>query len=78
MREPETDESSLAERFELQDLINSLSQDLKDLRAGKITVRDANARAVLAKQILRGVHYVVTAQKFLEGRALPAPAKEPK
>lgn len=62
---------SLADKFDLSDLINGLVGDLKDLRANKISVRDANARAVLAKQILRGVHYVVVAQKFLEGRALP-------
>lgn len=64
---------SLAERFDLSDLIAGLAADLKDLRAGKISVRDAQARAVLAKQILRGVHYVVVAQKYLEGRALPSP-----
>lgn len=65
--------TSLADRFSLDDLIVGLAGDLKALREGKISVRDAQARAVLAKQILRGVHYVVMAQKFIEGRALPAP-----
>jgi hypothetical protein len=71
--EPQT----LAERFDLQDLIAGLVGDLRDLRAGKISNRDAQARALLAKQILRGVHYVVQAQKFIEGKAkvLPAPAR---
>jgi hypothetical protein len=64
---------SLSDKFDLSDLITGLVGDLKALRAGSITVRDAQARAVLAKQILRGVHYVVIAQKFLEGRALPKP-----
>lgn len=64
---------SLAERLNLSDLIAGLVDDLRELRAGKISVRDAHARAELARQILRGVHYVVVAQKFLEGRALPPP-----
>lgn len=63
----------LTERFDLSDLINGLVSDLRALRGGTITVREAHARAELARQILRGVHYVVTAQKFLEGRALPMP-----
>jgi len=69
--------SNIADRFDLQTLIEGLAQDLKDLRAGKISVRDAHARAALGKQILRGVHYVVVAQKFLEGRALPSPSETP-
>ncbi|MGE0155316.1 MAG: hypothetical protein AB7R90_22065 [Reyranellaceae bacterium] len=36
-------------------------------------MRDAQARAVLAKQILRGVHYAVTAAKFIEQQARLAP-----
>lgn len=75
-----TEQQTLAERLDLADLISGLIQDLRDLRAGKISVRDAQARAVLAKQILRGVHYVVTAQKFIEqqAKALEGPATEPK
>lgn len=64
--------SSLAEQFDLRSFVGGLVSDLKELRAGKISVRDAHARAELARQVLRGVHYVVTAQKFLEARALPA------
>lgn len=63
----------LTERLDLSGLIAGLVVDLRELRAGKISVREAHARAELARQILRGVHYVVAAQKFLEGRALPAP-----
>ena len=65
--------NTLAEQFDLPGLIVGLVADLKDLRAGKISTRDAQARALLAKHILRGVYYLVQAQKFLEGRALPAP-----
>lgn len=63
----------LSESLNLQNLIGGLIGDLNDLRAGKISVRDAHARAELARQILRGVHYVVQAQKFLSGQALPPP-----
>lgn len=58
-------DSPLADRFRLDDLIDGLADDLKKLRNGEISNRDANARAALAKQILRGVHYIVTAQKVL-------------
>jgi hypothetical protein len=68
--------SSLTDQFDLRSFVGGLVSDLKELRAGKISARDAHARAELARQVLRGVHYVVTAQKFLEARALPANKKE--
>jgi len=67
---------SLNDRFDLESLIRALVQDLNELRAGKINIRDAHARAVLAKEILRGVHYAVVAQRYFEERALPAPGTE--
>lgn len=69
---------SLAESLNLSTLITDLAGDLKALREGRISVRDAQARAELARQILRGVHYVVTAQKFIESQAmsLPVPPKK--
>lgn len=69
-------DAPLSESLNLQGLISGLLGDLRDLREGKISNRDAHARAELARQILRGVHYVVQAQKFLSGQALPAPKKE--
>jgi hypothetical protein len=62
-------------RFDLLTFTDGLIGDLQALRRGKISVRDARARAELARQVLRAVHYVVTAQKFLESNAqvLPAP-----
>jgi len=69
---------SLAERLDLGTFIGGLVTDLKMLREGKISVRDAHARAELARQVLRGVHYVVNAQKYLEGRALPTQPSEEK
>ena len=64
----------LSARFKLDELIDGLADDLRALRSGKISVREANARAALAKQILRGVHYVVVAQKYLSEQAKLAPA----
>lgn len=69
----DSDTATLSDRLDLATLIAGLIGDLKDLRAGKISNRDAHARAELARQVLRGVHYVVTAQKYLDGRALPPP-----
>lgn len=69
----ESDTQTLSDRLDLGTLIAGLLGDLKDLRAGKISIREAHARAELARQVLRGVHYVVTAQKYLDGRALPPP-----
>ena len=71
--------STLAEGLNLQTFIAGLVNDLDELRAGKISTRDAQARALLAKQVLRGVHYVVQARKFLEmeARRLPDPGFRP-
>lgn len=63
------EEGPLTQRFNLMSFTDDLIADLAALRAGQITVREARARADLAKQVLRAVHYVVTAQKFIEGRA---------
>jgi hypothetical protein len=46
-----------------------LIQDLKDLRAGKITPRDAKARAILAHEVLRSVHLQFEGMKYLAGAA---------
>lgn len=61
----------LTQQFDLLAFTNSLIQDLKDLREGKISVRDAQARALIAKHVLRSIHYVVMAQKFIEQKAIP-------
>jgi hypothetical protein len=65
----------LSQRFDLMDFTDALIVDLEMLRAGKISVREAQARALLAKQVLRSIHYVVQAQKFLSehARELPSP-----
>lgn len=70
-----TEAQSMAEALNLGELIAGLIGDLKDLRTGRISVREAHARAELARQVLRGVHYVVTAQKFIEGQAKQLPPR---
>ena len=61
----------LTERFNLVDFTDSLITDLHMLRGGKISIRDALARAEIAKQVLRSVGYVVMAQKYLSDAAKP-------
>jgi hypothetical protein len=63
----------MTERFNLMKFTDSLILDLEMLRAGKISPRDASVRADLAKQVLRAVGLVVTAQKFLESNAKELP-----
>jgi hypothetical protein len=71
---PEPIPGSAAERFNLALFVDRLIIDLELLRAGRISIREAKARSELAKQVLRGVHYIVTAQKFLEGQATQLPS----
>jgi hypothetical protein len=61
----------LTERFNLVDFTDSLIADLQALRAGQISIRDAMARAEIAKQVLRSVGFVVSAQKYLSDNAKP-------
>lgn len=67
---------SLARRFDLMKFTDDLAADLRALRAGTISVQDARVRADLARQVLRSIGFVITAQKMLEGKALPAPADD--
>jgi type III secretory pathway component EscV len=62
---------ALSERFSLDGLIMGIINDLDDLRNGKISVKDAQARAELAKQAMNGVRLVINAQKFIENQAIP-------
>jgi len=55
----------LTDRFNLMDFTDSLIEDLKLLRQGDISVHEAHARANLAKQVLKSVHYTIVAQKFM-------------
>ena len=72
------DEGPLSKRFHLTTFTDELIRDLDQLRAGKISIRDAAVRADLAKQVLRAVQLIVTAQKYLDGQVIPiAPPAAP-
>lgn len=71
------DHAPLTERFNLMDFTDKLIDDLNLLRDGKISVHEAHARANLAKQILKAVHYTIVAQKFMIEQAT-AVTKAPK
>lgn len=73
------DEGPVSKRFHLTAFTDELIHDLDLLRKGKISIRDASVRAELAKQVLRAVGLIVTAQKYLEGQAVRlAPPPEEK
>ena len=59
----------VSDELSLKDTIIGLSQDLKDLRDGKISPADAHARAAVAKQIWNGARIYLQAIKTLEAQA---------
>lgn len=65
----EDSDTTLTARFDLMRFTENLIEDLQQLRDGKISVRDAQARALLAKHVLRAVHYVVLSRRFLGEQA---------
>ncbi len=62
----------VSERLDLDNVIKGLCTDLELLRAGKISVSDAIARSLLAKQIFNGVRIYLSATKLLAGTASTA------
>lgn len=67
-----------SETLGLVDVIKGLATDLEQLRAGDISVQDAIARSMLAKQIFNGVRIYLNGTKLLSDRArvLPPATKE--
>lgn len=63
----------VAEDLSLKKIVDGLSRDLDELRAGKISVNDAIARSMLAKQIFNGVRIYLNATRLLSTRAIAAP-----
>lgn len=63
--------STRLDGIDMMDFTKSLIADLDRLRTGEISVQQARAAAELARQIIRAMHLVVTAQKLIETRALP-------
>lgn len=53
----------------ITDVIKGLAGDLEALRAGKISVQDAIARSLLAKQIFNGVRIYLNGTKLLSEQA---------
>lgn len=62
----------LTESLGLGGVIAGLVSDLEALRAGQITVSDAVARSMLAKQIFNGVRIYLNGTKMLSDAATPA------
>jgi hypothetical protein len=61
----------LSEQLGLAGVIGGLVSDLEELRAGKITVSDAVARSLLARQIFNGVRLYLNGTKLLSDAAAP-------
>lgn len=59
----------VSDRLNLEDIINGLAGDLKALRKGEISIGDAQARAMLAKQIFNGVRIYLNGIALLSGNA---------
>lgn len=59
----------VAETLGLDRIIEGLASDLDQLRAGKISVSDAVARSLLAKQIFNGVRLYLNGTKILADNA---------
>ena len=61
--------ADIGETFDVPAIIRGLNSDLIDLRAGKISAKEAQVRADIAKQIFNGLRLVVSAQRFLSANA---------
>lgn len=70
------DSAPVSESLGLDRIINGLVKDLDDLRSGTISVNDAVARSMLAKQIFNGVRIYLNGTKLLAERAKPVAALE--
>ena len=63
----------VSEQLGLPQVIAGLIGDLDALRAGSISVNDAMARSMLAKQIFNGVRIYLNGSKLLSDVALASP-----
>jgi hypothetical protein len=77
MSQRDYDSAPVSEQLGLGGVIAGLVNDLDELRAGKISVNDAIARSMLAKQIFNGVRIYLNGTKLLAGnaQAIAAPEK---
>jgi hypothetical protein len=65
------DSSPISDQLGLPAIVAGLVCDLDELRAGTISVNDAMARSMLAKQIFNGVRIYLNGTKLLSDRAKP-------
>lgn len=66
-----------ADAYSLDAIVRGIADDLIALRSGRISIKDAQARALLAKQYMNGVRLVMNARNSLEQAARPALPKGP-
>jgi hypothetical protein len=63
--------------LQLDKIITGLAGDLEALRAGQISVNDAIARSMLAKQIFNGVRLYLNGSKMLADQAREVKSIQP-
>ncbi len=63
--------TDIADKYSLETIVRGIAEDLLALRAGSISIKDAQARALLAKQYMNGVRLVMSARNSLELSAKP-------
>lgn len=61
--------SDVGSPYSLDAIVRGIADDLVALRQGKISIKDAQARALLAKQYMNGVRLVLNARNSLESAA---------
>jgi len=66
----------ISDQLGIPSIIAGLCADLDQLRKGEISVNDAMARSMLAKQIFNGVRLYMNGTKLLADQARPANAIE--
>ena len=65
-----------ADRYSLDSIVKGIADDLIALREGRISIKDAQARALLSKQYMNGVRLVMNARRSLESSAKPVPISD--
>ncbi len=63
--------SPVSDGLGLREIILGLADDLKGMRAGRVSPQDAIARAAVAKQLFNGVRLYLQAMRSLERAAIP-------
>ena len=76
MSKRDYDTAPVTEQLGLGGVIAGLVGDLEDLRAGRITVSDAVARSLLAKQIFNGVRIYLNGSRLLSDAATPIAGRQ--